>query len=247
MKAILIDDEPNALDTLEIELNAYCPQVQVMAKCANAKAGIAAIQELNPDLVFLDIEMPWMNGFEMLQQFEAIHFEVIFVTAYDQFAIRAFEFSALDYLLKPVSKAKLISAVDKAANKKEKSLPARQLELLIHHLTNIQNPSPNIALPTPEGLEFVAIADIIYLEADSNYVSIFLVSGGKLFLAKTLKHMEALLAGHHFLRIHQSYLVNVSHIRKYIKGQGGYVIMNNGKSLTVSRANREKLMNLGRK
>lgn len=246
LKAIIIDDEINALDSLEIELNAYCPDVELVAKCDSATKGIAAIKEHNPDIVFLDIEMPWMNGFEMLEQFQHIDFDVVFVTAYDQFAVRAFDFSAVDYLLKPVSKEKLIRAVDKSLARMDRSIPHQQFDLLKQYI-NTQTPGlPCIALPTPEGLEFVNVADIIYCESDSNYTHVHLSNGEQIFLSKTLKYLQELLREHPFFRIHQSYLVNLSHVKKYVKGEGGYVVMMNGKSLTVSRANKKALMELVR-
>lgn len=244
LKAILIDDEINALDALEIELNAYCPDVEIIAKCSSGETGLKSIRELNPDIVFLDIEMPWMNGFEMLQKLEHITFDVIFVTAYDKFAVKAFDYSAVDYLLKPVSKEKLIRSVDKIQKRNQKQFPNSQFEFLMQNLKVGQQVLPNIALPTPEGLEFVQVQDIIYAESESNYCHIHLKDGNKIFLAKTLKYIQNLLDEHPFLRIHQSYLINLTHVKKYVKGQGGYVVMDNGKSLSVSRASKSNLMKL---
>ena len=246
LKAILIDDEINALDALEVELNAYCPDVEIRAKCQNAKEGLTSIRQIDPDVVFLDIEMPWMSGFEMLEQLDEIMFDVIFVTAYDKFAISAFDFSAVDYLLKPVSKDKLIRAVDKVMTNKQRHVPGPQFELLLKNLNADQLVMPNIALPTPEGLEFVQVSDILYAEADSNYCRVHLSGGSRIFLAKTLKYIEDLLIDHPFLRIHQSYLINLAHLKKYVKGRGGYVVMKNGDNLAVSRASKEKLMKLVR-
>lgn len=246
LKAILIDDEINALDALEVELNAYCPDVTIVARCQSAKEGLASINQTNPDVVFLDIEMPWISGFGMLEQLDEILFDVIFVTAYDKFAVTAFDFSAVDYLLKPVSKDKLIRAVDKVMANKQRHLPGPQLELLMKNLQADQIQMPNIALPTPEGLEFVQVNDILYAESDSNYCRIHLANGNKIFLAKTLKYIEDLLTNHPFLRIHQSYLINLAHLQKYVKGRGGYVVMKNGDNLSVSRASKDKLMKLVR-
>jgi two-component system LytT family response regulator len=224
----------------------YCPDVTIIAKCQSAKEGLEAIASDPPDVIFLDIEMPWMSGFEMLQQLKDIPFDVIFVTAYDQFAIKAFDFSAIDYLLKPVSKDKLIRAVDKVLRNQQRQFPKAQFDFLLQTLNTGHALMPNIALPTPEGLEFVQVADILYAESDSNYCRVHLAHGGKIFLAKTLKYIEEILAGHPFLRIHQSYLINLAHVKKYVKGKGGYVVMANGDSLSVSRASKEKLMSLVR-
>jgi len=243
MRAILIDDEVNALETLEIELNAYCPNVIILEKCKGGEAGIIAIKKHNPDIVFLDIEMPWMTGFEMLEQLGAFELNVVFVTAYNQFAIKAFEVNAVDYLLKPISKEKLIAAVEKVDQKSP--VTDAVIKSIIDSInTSITKQLPHIALPTPEGLEFVKIEDIIYANADSNYSNIHLKSGKSILLAKTLKQVEALVSGRNFLRIHQSYLVNLTHIKKYIKGQGGTLVLVNGVELPVSRSSKEKLMSL---
>lgn len=246
MRAILIDDEVNALDTLEIELRAYCPEVVVLEKCGGGEAGILAIKKHNPDIVFLDIEMPWMNGFEMLENLGDFKLNVVFVTAYNQFAIKAFEVNAVDYLLKPISKEKLIEAVQKT--KIRQPVTNLVIKSIIDTInTNTTKQLPHIALPTPEGLEFVKIADILYASADSNYSHIHLKAGNSILLAKTLKQVEAMVSGRNFLRIHQSYLVNLVHIKKYIRGQGGSLILENGKELPVSRSSKEKLMTLIRK
>ena len=243
MRAILIDDEVNALDTLEIELHAYCPEVVVLEKCGGGEAGIIAIKKHNPDIVFLDIEMPWMTGFEMLEQLGDFSINVIFVTAYNQFALKAFEVNAVDYLLKPILKEKLIDAVGKAKNRH----PVTK-EVIQNIIENINSqavmPLPHIALPTPEGLEFVNIDDILFASADSNYSHIHFKTGNSILLSKTLKQVEAMVSGRNFLRIHQSYLVNLAHIKKYIKGQGGTLVLENGKALPVSRSSKEKLMSL---
>ncbi len=243
MRAILIDDEVNALDTLEIELNAYCPNVTIVEKCNGGEAGIIAIKKHNPDIVFLDIEMPWMTGFEMLEQLGEFKLNVVFVTAYNQFAIKAFEVNAVDYLLKPISKEKLINAVEKASQRNP--VTNSVIKSIIDTINaNTTKHLPHIALPTPEGLEFVKIADILYASADSNYSNIHLKDGKSILLAKTLKQVEALVEGRNFFRIHQSYLVNLMHIKKYIKGQGGTLVLENGKELPVSRSSKEKLMTL---
>ncbi len=245
MRAILIDDEVNALETLEIELNAYCPEVEIIAKCEDAKSGLKAIKKHNPDIIFLDIEMPWMSGFELLEALGNFSLDVVFVTAYSEFAIKAFEVNAVDYLLKPISKPKLIDAIRKA--KDRHPVTDEVLKNIISTLDaerTVRKPLPHIALPTPEGLEFVRIDDIIYASADSNYSNIHLKDGNTILLAKTLKQVEALVEGRNFLRIHQSFLVNLAYIKKYIKGQGGTLVMEGGSSLPVSRSCKERLMAL---
>lgn len=246
LTAILIDDEKGCLDTLEIELQTYCTDVKVLAKFQSAEKALEILETIRPDMVFLDISMPQMNGFDFLLKIPKINFEVIFCTAYDAYALTAFEFCAIDYLLKPVSKDKLIRAVDKVRQKQSKQVDLQNLELLLANMRGGIHHKPNVAVPTAEGLEFISINDIIYAEADGNYSRIMMGNKEKILISRTLKDLEMLLSNHPFVRIHQSYLVNLTHIKKYIKGEGGYVVMNNGANLQVSRANRMKLMDLVR-
>ncbi len=246
MKTILVDDEENSLDILEIELKEYCPQVEIVAKCKSGKEAIAAVHEFNPDVVFLDIEMPQMNGFEVLKNLEDQEFDVIFVTAYDQFALKAFEFSAVDYLLKPIVKERLIAAVEKVSSLAETSISAEQLNMLMTNFQSYWQSQPRVALPTSEGLEFVSVDQIIYAQSESNYCWVFFDDGSKIFLSKTLKDLEGLLAKHGFIRIHQSYLINADFIKRYVRGQGGYIILSNGAKVPVSRSKKEVILNLGR-
>lgn len=246
LTAVLLDDEKGCLETLEIELETYCPDVKVLAKFQTAEKALEFLANIKPDMIFLDISMPQINGFDFLLKLPKIKFEVIFCTAYDAFALTAFEFCAIDYLLKPVSKEKLIRAVDKVRAKQNKQVDLQNLELLLANMRGGIHHKPNIAVPTPEGLEFISVSDIIYAEADGNYSRIWLSNKEKTLISRTLKDLETLLSNHSFVRIHQSYLINFNHIKKYVKGEGGYVIMNNGANLQVSRANRVKLMDLAR-
>ncbi len=236
--AILIDDELSCTETLDIELKAYCPNVQVIGKYNSAKEGLIAIQRDRPQLVFLDIEMPWMNGFELLQAVGEIHFQVIFVTAYDEFAIKAFKFNAVDYLLKPVQKVDLISAVHEV----EKTAEVRPLENLIAQVTDQACSFDKLALPTMEGLVFVPLSDIIYCQSDSNYTTVVLKDGSSIVVSKTLKSITETLSAESFLRIHQSYLINLNYAIKYLKGQGGEIVMSNGKHLPVARSKKDELL-----
>lgn len=238
IKTILIDDELSCTETLEIELNAYCPNVDVIGKYNSAKEGLLAIQKDKPQLVFLDIEMPWMNGFELLQSLGDFSFDVIFVTAYDEFAIKAFKFSAVDYLLKPVQKEELISAVKSVLKHKEK----RSVDYLLHQVSTKKKDFDKLALPTMEGLVFVPLADIIYCQSDSNYTTVIRHDGSSTIVSKTLKSISEILKDDSFFRIHQSYLINLQYVSKYIKGQGGEVVMVNGKHLPVARSKKDELL-----
>ncbi|MCU0323771.1 MAG: LytTR family DNA-binding domain-containing protein [Spirosomaceae bacterium] len=244
IKTILIDDEQECLDVLEMELKSYCSDILILSKCLSGEEGIRAIGQFNPELVFLDISMPNMNGFAMLSKLEKYNFDVIFVTAYDSFALTAFEFCAIDYLLKPVLTEKLIRAVERVREKHKKPINVHSLELLLANMRAGVQVRKTVAVPTVEGLEFIATDDIIYIEADSSYTWINLVNQEKIIVSRTLKDIELLLKGQNFARIHQSYLVNLQHVKRYVKGDNGTLVMNNGKLLQVSRANKVKLMNL---
>jgi two-component system LytT family response regulator len=242
IKAILVDDEVHCIDTLSIILHDYCPEVQVMAQCMSAKKGLEAIEEHEPDLVFLDIEMPIMNGFEMLEQFANIPFSVIFTTSYDQYAIKAIRFSALDYLLKPIDPKELIAAVHKVDTARLVPSP-EQLQILMSHIRNKDNGFTKIAIPTSEGYELLPASDISYCEADDNYTHIHLKNKKKVVACRTLKDIEEQLeAFPQFIRVHHSYMVNLNEVDKYIRGEGGYLVMSDGSTVNVSRSRKEALL-----
>jgi two-component system LytT family response regulator len=242
IKAILVDDEANSLSSLKEKLLAHCPQVKIIACCDNAENGIAAIDSLQPDIVFLDIEMPVMNGFIMLQQLTYKNFELVFTTAYDHYAIKAIRYSALDYLVKPIEIDDLKAAVTKAAAKRSFSYPNPQIELLVEQIINKKNTFSRIAIPTAEGLKFIKVEDIIYLEASGNYTHIFTPEKKKYIASHTLKDFEDMLPTEIFLRIHNSYIINKNFAEKYIRGEGGQVILSNGTSLEVSKRKKSEFL-----
>lgn len=240
LKAIIIDDEPDNVKLLALQLKMYCPAVVVVAACTKSKDGLVKIRELQPDLVFLDIEMPVMNGFELLEQVSDVPFQVIFVTAYDKFAVKAFKYSALDYLLKPVDANELSLAVAKAG----KSAPAdeRQLGMLKKQLHAGPAFLPDkIALPYQNGVAFTDIDHIVYCEAKDNYTLFQLKDGSQHVAAKTLKSIQEILEERNFLRVHRQYLVNLAHIIKYVKGESAYLVMADQKNIPVSRSQKDKL------
>ncbi|HLF65040.1 MAG TPA: LytTR family DNA-binding domain-containing protein [Saprospiraceae bacterium] len=243
LKAILIDDEKSSLQSLTFELNAYCPEVEVIATCKDPLEGLQEIRKSEFDILFLDIEMPGMNGFELLQQLAEIDFNIIFVTAYDQFAIKAFEFNALDYLLKPVRKEKLIQAMQRVRDQQQLKLDKLGLEALMQNI-RVQTTTgiEQIALPTSDGFSMVHVNDITYLQADSNYTWVFLANKKKYLIAKTLKEMEGMLEFPQFFRAHKSYLANLNHVEKYVRGQGGYLVMRDATQVPVARAQKAELM-----
>ncbi|MFN8291866.1 MAG: LytTR family DNA-binding domain-containing protein [Chitinophagaceae bacterium] len=242
LKAILIDDEESSLSALKEKLLTYCPQVKIIAQCDNAAKGIEAINTHHPDLVFLDIEMPVMNGFVMLQQLGYKNFELIFTTAYDHYAIRAIRYSALDYLVKPVEIDELKEAVNRAGEKRNRSYPNPQIELLVEQLISKRNTHHRIAIPTTEGLQFIKTEDIIYLEASANYTNIYCTGQRKFLVSRTMKDFEDLLPPEIFLRIHNSYIINKHFAEKYIRGEGGQVVLSNGVVLDVAKRKKSEFL-----
>lgn len=242
IKAILIDDEVHCLETLGILLREYCPQVTILEACRSAKKGLEAIEKFKPDLVFLDIEMPTMNGFEMLEKFSEIPFAIVFTTSYDQYAIKAIRFSALDYLLKPIDPRELIVAVQKVQG--QKNLPsAEQFEMLLKQVHHKGTGFQKIAIPTVEGFELIPAEQIVYCEADDNYTHLFLKNKARITACRTLKEMEELLHEFSFfIRVHHSYLVNLNEVTKYVRGEGGYLILADSSTINVSRSRKDMLL-----
>lgn len=239
--AIIVDDEPDCCESLVILLERYCPEVKVLDICYAAEAAIQSIKENEPKILFLDIEMPFMNGFELLEKLGNINFELIFTTSYDQYAIKAIRFSAMDYLLKPVDREELQKAVQKAAQRNQHPLP-QQLDMLLQKLKHPAVPVNKIAIPTMEGFQLLAAAAIISCESESNYTWLFLKDRRKIMASRNLKEMEEILEGYPFIRIHNSHMVNINEVEKYIKGEGGYLIMSDGSTINVSRSRKELLL-----
>jgi two-component system, LytTR family, response regulator len=241
LKAIIIDDEPYSCEILAAMLETDCPQVQIVSVCNNGDEGLSAIRQYSPHLVFLDVEMPRMNGFEMLEKLPAVRFHLIFTTSYDQYALKAIRFSALDYLLKPVDREELKKAVRKVEERIQ--IPVQQqLEVLMQKLSQPSQLINKIALPTIDGLQMISINTIIFCESDDNYTRLFLNSSKKLLVTRSLKEIEEMLEPYSFLRVHRSYLVNLNEVEKYIKGEGGYLMMSEGSKVDVSKQRKEMLL-----
>ncbi len=244
IKCVLVDDESNSLEMMEWLLKTYCPEVAVEAMCNSAEKGIEAINHHKPDVVFLDIEMPHMNGFDMLEQFERISFDIVFCTAYDQFAIKAFKYSAVNYLLKPVDPDDLKETIRRLEARRSAPSPD-QIKLLLENIRQVSRPTvQRIALTTNDGMLFVSTGDIIYCEAESNYTKIILENGKKILVSKVLKEIDEALSGPDFFRVHNSFLININRIKKFVRGEGGYVIMDDGTNISISRSRRHEFMEL---
>jgi two-component system, LytTR family, response regulator len=241
IKTILVDDEANNLQYLQSLLNDNCASLQVMEMANSAADGLLMIQELHPQLVFMDVDMPGMTGFEVLKKLEPLSFEVIFVTAYNQYAMEAFEYNAVAYITKPIVTEKLVAAVEKAIIKIEEK---KYTEHIFSLLENVQqkNEHDKIALPTLQGLQFVKLSQICYVESSGNYSNFFLADNTKIMVSRQLGEYEKLLPTDNFVRIHDKHIINLTCIKEYIKGSGGEVILENGARLTVAARRKDELL-----
>ncbi|MCE6991969.1 LytTR family DNA-binding domain-containing protein [Dyadobacter sp. CY323] len=242
MKTLLIDDEQPNLDNLRILLETYCPLVDIVGTARNTVAATSLLYSLQPDLVFLDIQMPEQNGFDWLRSLPACHFEVIFVTAYDQYAIQALRFSAVDYLLKPVAIGELQAAVERAHRQR---LLKQQNELLQNLIQTLKE-SPardeqRIALPAAKETHFVKIGDIVRCESSNNYTTFYLTNGEVLIICKPIFFYNELLEPYGFVRCHQSHLVNKMFIKSWKKEFGDFLLLTNGSEVPISRSKRDEL------
>jgi len=234
--AVIIDDEKHCIELLKYELQNNCPDIEIVGSAQTGKEGIDLITNESPNLVFLDIEMPRMTGFDLLQELRDIDFHVIFVTAFDQYAIKAFKFSAIDYLLKPVDSENLVTAIEKIKDKVSKKINHDQFNLLLTNIKLRQSPAQKIAFQIGQTVEFVKIENIIRCESDGNYTYVMLSNQEKLYLSKTLKEVSAMLEEHGFLRVHQSHLINKEHINCYSKSEGDQFLMSDNSLIPISRS-----------
>lgn len=241
IKTIIIEDEGKSRFSLRKKLTEFCPEITIVGEAEDGMQGLALIKIKKPQLVFLDIEMPKMNGFEMLNSIEEKDFNVIFTTAYDQYAIKAIKYAAFDYLLKPVDIEELKIAVSKAAIAGAGETK-KQVELLLQNVQHPRKQLNKLAIPTLEGLLFFDISDIVHLEANRNYTNIFFSNKTKIIASKTLREFEDLLPGDTFFRIHHSHLINLNYIKKYIRGEGGQIELQNGTFVDVSRRKKEEFL-----
>lgn len=241
MNAIIIDDESKGRLALREKLKNYCPGITVVGEAEDGEAGLSLIEQSQPDIVFLDIQMPRMDGFEMLQQLQRKSFHLIFTTAYDQYAIQAIRFAAFDYLLKPVDIEELKAAVEKIIRAGQPVNNGGRLETLAYNLQIALN---KIVISTVEGLLFFDIAEIVHIEAQSNYTVFSFTSRPRLTVSRTLKEFEDLLPPEQFFRTHHSHIINLQFIKRYIKGDGGQIELKNGELVDVSRKKKDEFLKL---
>lgn len=242
MKALILDDEKHCRQVMETLLKKYCPEVTSMESFADPVVALEAIKSVQPDVVFLDIEMPGMSGFEWLNQCEHRNFEVIFTTAYNEYAIKAIKHSALDYLLKPVDKDELLLAVGKVKKEKQQQ-PDERIQQLFNAL-QIPKAEKRFAIPTLEGLTLINPDEILYVKSDGPYSHFHFTDKRKMVISKTLKEAEEVLPVQDFFRVHHSFLVNMKYVHQYIRGEGGEVILINGESIPVARSRKQEFLGL---
>lgn len=244
MRAILIDDEQSARSSLKADILEYCPEISLVGEADGVQKGIAAIRELKPELVFLDVEMGDGTGFDLLEALAPVSFQVIFTTAHDTHAVKAFKYSAVDYLLKPVDADELVAAVKKLDRVADQQLLQASLKALLENARPSSRELQKIVINSSDGHYVLDIREIVRFEAERNYTRVILEKEKPLLVAKTLKHFEDLLQGQKFERIHQSHLISVQHIRKYIPRDGGYVVLSNGDNVPVAQRKKTELLAL---
>src|SRR6185437_12559519 len=243
LKAILIDDELPSLQNLQQKLGEFCPDIMVIATAQKPEEAIRLIEQNQPDVIFLDIEMPRMNGFKMLEEINEKDFDIVFTTAYNLYAIDAVRISAFDYLVKPVAVKDLQNCVARLFKDQLRQTPEK-LDVLRQNLSDSRSQSDKITISTNEGIEFIEIKEIMRIESSSNYSKIFFKDGRSLLVTKLLKDFEEILLPYRFYRIHNSHLINLSYIKKYVRGDGGQVVMQNDEIIDVARRKKEEFLRL---
>lgn len=243
MQAILVDDEPDGIRTLQKLLELHCPNINVIATCNSATDARQKILQLSPDVVFLDIQMPGKTGLDLLTELDEKQFEVIFVTAHNEYMLQALQYSAADYLLKPVDEDRLIEAVQRVEKRLETGKREEHTKALLHNLSKAGSPSEmRLCLPTLKGFIVLKLDDIIYCEAERSY-TIFHLEGNKtVTVSKPLLEYDQILEGTSFLRIHKSFLINLNHVKEYQRGEGGTVIMSDNAEIEVSRRKKDMFL-----
>lgn len=244
IQAVIIDDEQHSIETLRWKIENYCPEVTVTASFDNPADGLQYLRNTGCDILFLDIEMPRLNGFDVLEEIGApLPFDVIFTTAYDNFGIQAIKFSALDYLLKPVQNKELKEAIDKFIHKSKRVIGQEQVETLLQNVRAERSGKPGrVALASKESIEFIDPADIVVCSSSSNYTEVYTTDGRKRVISRTLKDFEDMLLPFQFFRPHHSHLINLSRVREYVRGDGGYLIMENKMKIPVSKSKKDALL-----
>jgi len=242
IRTIIIEDEKKSREVLHKLIQANCPQLNVTGLASSVEQAVEMIKKERPDLIFLDIELSDGTGFDILEQVQGMHFDVILATAYDQYAIKAIKFSAIDYLLKPIDADELKKAVEKISSKKTEFSQIENLRFLLQNFKRQDENFSKITQPTGNAYEIVSVSDIIRLEADESYTRVILTEKRNFLVTQTMKHFEDILPSDMFIRIHHSHLVNIKHVVRYLKVDSGYAVMSDGSQLEISRRKRDQFL-----
>ena len=242
LKAIIVEDEAASRETLANYLTKYCPDVALVAEASSVKEGLVAIKQHKPDIVFLDVEMPYGNGFDLLDEVDEIDFATVFVTAFSHYAIKALNLCASYYILKPVDIDELIAAVEKIKEEKKNDNHSFYSKILAENLHTLNKQEHKIVLPLINGFEVILVKDVIRIQANDNFSDFHLTDGSKKVICRTLKHYEELLSEFDFLRVHKSHLINLHYVKRYIKGKGGQLVMTDNSEVEVSQTRKKKLL-----
>ena len=243
LKAILIDDELNSLQNLQQKLEGFCPDVTIVATSQKPEEGLLLIRQHQPDVVFLDIEMPRMSGFRMLEELGEYDFDIVFTTAYNHYSIDAIRISAFDYLVKPIGIEDLQHAVERLSISRNKQTKEK-IDILKKSLSDNRTQEDKIAISTSEGIEFIPIKNILHIESKSNYSKIYLPENKSITVTKILKDFEEMLLPYNFYRVHNSHLINLNYIKKYVRSEGGHVILQDGTAIDISRRKKEEFLKM---
>jgi two-component system, LytTR family, response regulator len=243
LKAIIIDDELSSIKNLQQKIEEFCQEIRIVATAKRPEEGIQLIHQHKPDVVFLDIEMPRMNGFRMLDELKDLDFEIVFTTAYGHYAIDAIRISAFDYLVKPIVVKELQTTVQRLVHQAQKQ-SREKFDVLRQSLTDVKSQEAKIAIPTVESIEFLQIKNIVRIESSSSYSKLVLNNKQVIVVAKLLKDFEEMLTHYRFYRVHNSHLINLTYISKYIRGDGGQIVLQNGDVVDVSRRKKDEFLKL---
>lgn len=244
IRTIVIDDEVKARETILSMLSAYCPEVEVIATAGSVKEGVETLKKTKPDLLLLDIKMADGTGFDLLKKLDDLDFRLVFITAFEEFAIRAIKFSAIDYILKPFDPDELVDAVQKANSLIQKENMSLRLDALYENMDMISTGQKKIVLKNTDSVHIVKLSEIIRCESEKNYTHFFTTESEKITVAKTLKEFNELLADFKFFRVHQSHLINLDHVKRYDKHNGGALIMDDDSEVPVSFRKKDELMRI---
>lgn len=245
LKAVLIDDEDNSRETLKGKLDLFCPEVEIVGEATNVAEGIELLTAQKPDILFLDIQLSGESGFDILEAIKEeadINPEIIFITAHDEFAVRAIKFSALDYLLKPIDPEELVKSIRKAEDQRGLPKNSTNLNVLVENIRQASDSPKKIVIPTSDGMHVIKISEIIRLESSSNYTTFFIKDQKSLLASKTLKEFDNMLTNYNFHRIHKSHLVNMNYLKRYVQTDGGYLILEDGSRIPVANRKKEQLL-----